>query len=60
MPIANELGSERPVGAKFVLLVAEPEVATAVPVPLERAVADVEREDDEGEGLGHKLSYTNC
>jgi hypothetical protein len=41
-------------------LLVEPGVAPAVPVPLERAVADDEREDDEGDGLGHKLSYTNC
>ena len=60
MPIANELVSERPVGAKFLLLVVEPGVAPAVSVPLERAVADGESEDDEGDGLGHKLSYTNC
>ena len=100
MPRANGLVSERPVGAEFLLVVVEPGVApavpvplepvvallvepgaapavpvplepvvallvepgaaTAVPVPLECAVADDEREDDEGDGLGHKLSYTNC
>jgi hypothetical protein len=41
-------------------LLVEPGVAPAVAVPLERAVPDNEREDDEGDGLGHKLSYTNC
>ena len=74
MPIANGLGSERPVGARFLLLLVELGVAPAVSVPLERAVADGESEDDEGESeddegeseddegdnLGHKLSYTNC
>lgn len=38
----------------------KPRVAPAVPVPPELAVADGAREDDEGDGLGHKLSYTNC
>jgi hypothetical protein len=32
----------------------------AVPVPLEPPVADDEEEDDEGDGLGHKLLYTYC
>lgn len=41
-------------------LLVEPGVALTVPVPLERAVADDEREDDDGDGLRHKLSYTNC
>lgn len=41
-------------------LLVEPGLAPAVPVPLERAILDDEREDDEGDGLGHKLSYTNC
>lgn len=41
-------------------LLVEPAVAPAVPVPLERAAADDEREDDEGDGLGHRLLYTNC
>lgn len=40
--------------------VVEPVVALVVPVPLERSVADNEREDDEVDGLGHKLLYTNC
>jgi hypothetical protein len=52
--------SERPAGAEFLLLVVEPVVLPAVSVPLERSVADDEREDDEGDGLGHKLLYTNC
>jgi hypothetical protein len=41
-------------------LVVELVVLPAVPVPLERSVVDDEREDDEGDGLGHKLLYTNC
>lgn len=70
-PIANGLVSETPVGAEFSLLViepmaaaaaaaVEPEVVPAVPVTIERSVADDERKDDEGDGLGHKLLYTNC
>lgn len=42
-----------------VALVVEPGVVPAVSVPLERSVADDEREDDESDGLGHKLLYTN-
>jgi hypothetical protein len=41
-------------------LAVEPGVVAAVPLPLERSVTDDEREDDEGDGLGHKLLYTNC
>lgn len=41
-------------------LVVEPEVVLAVPVPLDCSVADDEREDDEDDGLGHGLLYTNC
>lgn len=60
--------SERPAGAEFLLLVVEPAAALvvglgvvpAVPVPLELSVADDEREDDEDDGLGHRLVYTNC
>jgi hypothetical protein len=67
--------SERPVGAEFLLLVVEPVVLPAVSVPLELEAAlvvepglvpavsvplDDEMEDDEGDGLGHKLLYTNC
>lgn len=42
------------------LLVVEPELVPAVPVPLECSVVDDEREDDEDDGLGHTLLYTNC
>lgn len=38
-------------------LVFEPPAVVAVVVPL---VTDAEREDDEGDGLGHELLYTNC
>lgn len=38
-------------------LVVESGVVDAVPLPLERSVADDKSEDD---GLGHKLLYTNC
>lgn len=41
-------------------LVVEPGVPAAVAVPLGRSVTDDEREDDEGDGLGHELLYTNC
>lgn len=41
-------------------LVVEPVAAPAVPVPLARSMADDEWEDDEGDGLGHMLLYTNC
>ena len=67
--------SERPVGAEFLLLVVEPVVLPAVSVPLELIAALVVDPgvvpavpvplelfvvDDEGDGLGHKLLYTNC
>jgi hypothetical protein len=41
-------------------LVVEPEIVPAVPVPPEFSVADDDTEDDEVDGLGHKLLYTNC
>lgn len=60
--------SEGPAGAELLLLVVEPVAALvvelgvvpAVPVAPERSVEDDETEDDEVDGLGHKLSYTNC
>jgi hypothetical protein len=60
--------SERPAGAEFPVgvgelvaaVVVELGVVPAVPVPPERSVADDEREDDEVDGLGHELLYTNC
>lgn len=40
-------------------LVVEAGVLGAVAVPLGRSVPDDEREDDEGDGLGQELLYTN-
>jgi hypothetical protein len=60
MAIANGLISDKPVHPIFWLVEVEPGVAPAVPVPFECAVVDGEREDEEGDGLGHKLLYTNC
>jgi hypothetical protein len=61
-PRASGLVNERAVGAKFLLVVVVAAVAPAVPVPvpvpLMGAVAD-EMKDDEGDGLGHRLLYTN-
>lgn len=61
-PIASGLVSEDAVGAKFLLLVVETRRASVVPVPLMVAVVDEtkDEEDEEDEGLGHKLLYTNC
>lgn len=41
-------------------LLVEVKVVFAVPVLLGCAVADGESVDDEGDGLGHALSYTYC
>jgi hypothetical protein len=60
MPIAKGLVSESPVAAIFLLPVVEPGEEPAVSVPLEPALADAGREDDEDDDLEHKLLYTNC
>lgn len=74
--MASGLVSERPAGAAFLLLevesralpaasvASEPVAALVVEAGIVLAVAaplpDDKREDDEGDGLGHKLLYTNC